>query len=93
MTRREKWREMIDHLKAGGRFYCHKGVPLAPDDPDGFAYSRLPDGRPNERKLRLCRGYLNALSAWWAPEKQTAAASPTDRRPVDDNSQTDPQEV
>ncbi len=42
----------------GPFFFCHKGVPIAPELPDGFAY---PGGGKDGRKLRLCRGYLNSL--------------------------------
>jgi hypothetical protein len=58
-----KWGELIASLKAGGSFYCHKGVPIAPESKDGFAY-------PSERrKLRFCRGYLDALGKWWKLER------------------------
>lgn len=56
---KEKWLELIRALKAGGTFYCHKGVPIAPGSEHGFAF---PDDR---RKLRICRGYLDALGKWW----------------------------
>jgi hypothetical protein len=55
-----KWKELIAKLRAGGTFHCHKGVPIAPESEDGFAY---PKHKPE--KLRLCRGYLNALGKWW----------------------------
>jgi hypothetical protein len=55
-----KWKDLIAQLRAGGTFHCHKGVPLDPKGEDGFAY---PKDRPE--KLRLCRGYLNALGKWW----------------------------
>lgn len=42
----------------GPRFYCHKGVPISPESEHGFDY---PGGGTDGRKLRLCRGYLNAL--------------------------------
>ena len=52
---REKWITLIDSLRQGAGFYCHKGVPIEPGAEYGFAY-------PKERKnLRLCRGYLSAL--------------------------------
>lgn len=56
---REKWRSMIASLKAGASFYCHKGVPIEPDSEHGFAYPS------DSKKLRVCRGYLNALGKWW----------------------------
>lgn len=52
----EEWKKTIASLKAGGGFYCHKGVPIDPSNENGFAYPE--DGR-NPRKMRLCRGYLN----------------------------------
>lgn len=52
---REKWKALIDSLRQGAAFHCHKGVPIEPGAEHGFAY-------PTDRnKLRLCRGYLNAL--------------------------------
>lgn len=56
---KEKWGDLIAKLKAGGSFYCHKGVPIAPNSELGFKYPK------DARKLRLCRGYLNALGKWW----------------------------
>jgi len=54
-----KWNDMMSKLKSGSQFFCHKGVPIAPKTENGFAY-------PSDRaKLRLCRGYLNALGKWW----------------------------
>jgi hypothetical protein len=55
----EEWKKTMASLKAGGSFYCHKGVPLDPGGEYGFAYSK------DRRKLRICRGYLNALGKWW----------------------------
>ena len=59
---REKWREMIGKLRAGGSFYCHKGVVIDPSGEHGFAYPK------DTSKLRVCRGYLNALGKWWKLE-------------------------
>jgi hypothetical protein len=61
----EKWKETMAALKAGGSFYCHKGVPITPGQGHGFAYPA--DGR-DRRKLRLCRGYLNMLGKRMARE-------------------------
>ena len=69
-----KWKELIDQLKCGGSFYCHKGIPIEPEAEHGFAYPqktidvtidgvRLFKAIIDEKKLRLCRGYLNALDA------------------------------
>jgi hypothetical protein len=56
----EKWKETVASLKAGGRFYCHKGVPIDIKNENGFAYPK--DGK-DPTKLRLCRGYLNMWGA------------------------------
>ena len=69
-----KWKELIAQLRAGGAFHCHKGVPLDPEGEDGFDY---PKDRPE--KLRLCRGYLNALGKWWGaaePDQSKAPGAP-----------------
>lgn len=58
---KERWKELMDGIKAGAAFYCHKGVPLDikhEHGTHGFAY---PDGGRDGRKLRLCRGYLNVM--------------------------------
>lgn len=57
----EKW-ELLQQKIAlwEGAFYCHKGVPIAPGTENGFDYPLGEKGRPTVRKLRLCRGYLNA---------------------------------
>lgn len=52
------WGKKLHELSMGARFYCHKGVPIDPKSHHGFAY---PEGGRNPRKLRLCRGYLNAI--------------------------------
>lgn len=54
----ERFEEIRPKHWHGPRFYCHKGVPIAPDSEHGFDY---PSGGKNGRKLRLCRGYLNSL--------------------------------
>jgi len=48
----------------GASFYCHKGVPVEPLSKDGFAYPKDAAGRPVQRKLRLCRGYLNQIGSF-----------------------------
>lgn len=70
-----KWRALVDQLKCGAQFYCHKGVPIEADAAHGFAYperkivvhlgdeSAFETAVPDRKKLRLCRGYLNALAA------------------------------
>ena len=66
-----KWKELIAKLRAGGAFHCHKGVPIAPKSEDGFAY---PKHKPE--KLRLCRGYLNALGKWWGAAEPDQSKAP-----------------
>jgi hypothetical protein len=66
-----KWKEVIAKLRAGGTFHCHKGVPLDPEGEDGSAY---PKDRPE--KLRLCRGYLNALGKWWGAAEPDQSKAP-----------------
>jgi hypothetical protein len=34
----EKWKTLLDQLKCGGHFYCHKGVPIEAGAEHGFAY-------------------------------------------------------
>jgi len=51
-----EWKKTMASLKAGGQFYCHKGVPIEPQHENGFAYPA--DGQ-NKAKMRLCRGFLN----------------------------------
>jgi len=67
---KEKWNSMIEKLKTGQSFYCHKGVPIDPGGEDGFKYQKH-----NRNKLRLCRGYLNALGKWWRAPADTGSTS------------------
>ena len=84
----EKWKHLLDQLKCGGRFYCHKGVPMDPGAEDGFAYPKRTlvidiEGVPrtekrigDTKKLRLCRGYLGALTALYrAFERESNAGT------------------
>lgn len=48
-------------MKAGGQFYCHKGVPIDPRSEHGFLCPHDRNGRPLPSKYRLCRGYLNMV--------------------------------
>lgn len=63
---RDKWRELLQRLKAGGRFYCHKAVPIDPDG--GFDFPTKADAKailvPDEDRMRMCRGFLNAWAKW-----------------------------
>jgi len=70
----EKWKETIASLKAGGQFFCHKGVPLdLTPEGDGFAYPRDAKGDVIVRKMRLCRGYLNMLKRLWDREAKSGS--------------------
>lgn len=62
----EEWKKTMASLKAGGRFYCHKGVPMTPGKGHGFDY---PVNKP--RRLRLCRGYLRMLNQQLDKAKET----------------------
>lgn len=66
----------------GASFYCHKGVPVDPLDPDGFRYPRDAGGKPITHKLRLCRGYLNQLGSF--PMDRAMDADPADEEPWTD---------
>ena len=55
-----RWAELEDAFESGAAFYCHKGVPIKPDAPNGFAYPER-GGKPDQKRLRLCRRYLNAI--------------------------------
>lgn len=81
---RAQWKTMIGQLKKGGQFYCHKGVPITSDAKYGFAYPTKTvrsdiagPAAPHEvediRKMRLCRGYLNALRGIWKAMAKEAA--------------------
>jgi hypothetical protein len=62
------WCQLVEQLKRGASFYCHKGVPIDPASEDGFAYPQDANGNKLQHKLRLCRGYLNMLSRQWDKE-------------------------
>ncbi len=74
-----EWRALIDKLRSGGRFYCHKGVPFDLKINGEFAFPRDRNGNPIEHRMRICRGYLNALQGWW--NKSGDAARPVDEVP------------
>jgi hypothetical protein len=62
------WKTMIEQLKAGGRFYCHKGVPINPNSEDGFDYPADAAGNKIEGRMRICRGWLNMIAQHWRKE-------------------------
>lgn len=70
----EAWKMLLDKLKCGGSFYCHKGVPIEANAEHWFAYPhrvasvdldgvKITTNIPIRTALRLCRGYLNAWPA------------------------------
>lgn len=72
----DQWRETLGKLGfLAGRFYCHKGVPLDPEGENGFAYPQDRNGKYVERKMRLCRGYLNYAGAKMDREMQQVLAN------------------
>lgn len=74
----EKWAELMASLKSGGRFYCHKGVPIDPTGPHGFAYptkavsEELCPGVKHEdvKRLRMCRGWLRMWGRQFDKERE-----------------------
>lgn len=64
-----RWAELMASLKTNGRFYCHKGVPIAPGSKHGFAYPEKPVSKElapgamceDVKRLRMCRGWLKML--------------------------------
>lgn len=71
-----EWKKMIASLRAGSAFYCHKGVPIAPGNGHGFAYPHLGE-KSDKSRLRLCRGYLNALGKWWGAAEPDQSSPPS----------------
>jgi hypothetical protein len=61
----EKWRKLTVDLKAGAQFFCHKGVPINPQNEDGFDYPTNRDGTKNIRRMRICRGWLLMIGRHW----------------------------
>jgi hypothetical protein len=65
---RVKWRELLARLKAGGQFFCHKGVPIEQATiAEGlieFDYPKGADGKEDPERMRVCRGFLNAWAVW-----------------------------
>lgn len=62
-----KWRELMTSLKAGGSFFCHKGVPLvtvSTGSNASFDFPKGADGIEDPQQMRTCRGFLNAWSVW-----------------------------
>jgi hypothetical protein len=62
-----QWRDLMTQLKAGGSFYCHKGVPLVTvgqNSNASFDFPKGTDGKEDMNRMRLCRGYLNAWNIW-----------------------------
>jgi hypothetical protein len=69
-------KELVAKLRRRRDLPLPQGVPLDPEGEDGFAYLKQ---RPE--KLRLCRGYLNALGKWWgAAETESQTNETSDSR-------------
>lgn len=65
----EEWKKLLTELKAGGNFYCHKGVPFELDgEAKEFKYPLKPDGTYETGKMRLCAGFVAAWSKWMGHE-------------------------
>ena len=71
-----RWRKLLAKLKRGGRFYCHKAVPISPHGGFEFPVKRgVQDATgelgpvEDEDRMRLCRGFLNAWWRWCAAER------------------------
>lgn len=67
------WRDLLAQLRAGGTFYCHKGVPirmLGRGHGADFNFPLNAAGVPDKNEMRLCRGFLNAWSAWQAKRER-----------------------
>jgi transcription elongation factor Elf1 len=60
---KEEWAAIKRNVETSGGFYCHKGVPIEAGAKHGFAYPHAADGKPEFKKLRYCRGWLNAWGA------------------------------
>lgn len=65
-----RWHELMESLKTGANFNCHKGVPIDPHSEHGFLYPHR-NGQAVRSKLRTCRGYLNMIKTIW--DKREAA--------------------
>jgi hypothetical protein len=66
---KEAWRNLLEQLRAGGSFFCHKGVPiktLGKGHGADFKFPLRPDGMPDKDQMRLCRGFLKAWAVWMA---------------------------
>lgn len=64
---KEEWKKLMEQLRAGGQFFCHKGVPLVTVGEGARASFEFPkrlDGEWDRDRMRLCRGFLNAWSKW-----------------------------
>lgn len=57
------WQEICGTVERAGGFYCHKGVPIEAGAGNGYAYPTKADGTLDRGRMRLCRGYLEALAS------------------------------
>jgi hypothetical protein len=72
---RDGWKALMESLKSGGKFFCHKGVPIKQGKDSSFKSFEYPM-RPlktescgpievhDQDSMRMCRGYLNAWIVW-----------------------------
>lgn len=77
-----EWRKLIDQLRAGGQFCCHKGVPLVTvgeGSRASFDFPKGPDGKEDRNQMRTCRGFLNAWSKWVEREMQQTTMTDQER--------------
>jgi hypothetical protein len=65
---KKEWRALMKRLKSGGKFFCHKGVPMMfskhGDTNTAFDFPQKEGGEYDQSRMRLCRGYLNAWIKW-----------------------------
>lgn len=72
------WRLLLEQLRAGGTFYCHKGVAIKTAGEGHKADFDFPlgeSGLPDKNQMRLCRGFLNAWAVWTAREGRPRPAT------------------
>jgi hypothetical protein len=75
------WMKIKEGVEDGSPFYCHKGVPIAPGSENGFDYPTRKAATNlagkdvgvevyDQRRLRLCRGWLNTRYALMKKQRQ-----------------------
>jgi len=64
---KEEWKKLLDQLRAGGQFFCHKGVPITgvgEGSCASFDFPKRPDGEWDRDQMRMCAGWLRAYWRW-----------------------------